>query len=226
MYDVYWLATWLSRAGSKYLEYISRIRNAVMTCLDHKGINEIMSQNILIKLSECEQCTIHKTRQFHKWSFGGTQEGNCMRLSVSSPHGSYCSRDCQAGRLDCMNGGQRQLKGGNQAQVYSDQMVLVMARQWDWTAWAMAKDTQMKVGKQLYAAKGPTKTWEEWPPNKQSQLTLSQRMLKRWDVRDNADDEVRTTMSLQICVTATLITGEPLSELSIYSSCLISASEV
>jgi hypothetical protein len=35
--------------------------------------------------------------------------------------------DSQAGSLDCMSGGQKQLKGVNQARVHSDQMVPMMA---------------------------------------------------------------------------------------------------
>jgi hypothetical protein len=41
--------------------------------------------------------------------------------------------DSQAGRPDCLSGGQRQLKRGHQARVHSVQMVLVMARQGGWT---------------------------------------------------------------------------------------------
>jgi hypothetical protein len=38
------------------------------------------------------------------------------------------------GRLSYLSGGLKQLKGGNQTQVQSDQMVLMMARQGGWTA--------------------------------------------------------------------------------------------
>ncbi len=36
-------------------------------------------------------------------------------------------------RLSHLSGGQKQLKGGHQALVHSDQMVLVMAKQGGWT---------------------------------------------------------------------------------------------
>ncbi len=36
-------------------------------------------------------------------------------------------------------------KGGHQASVHSDQMVLMMARQVGWTGWPMAKDIQNKA---------------------------------------------------------------------------------
>ncbi len=47
-------------------------------------------------------------------------------------------------RLSCMSSGQKQLKKGHQARVYSDQMILVMARQGGWTAarqWSKALKT-------------------------------------------------------------------------------------
>jgi hypothetical protein len=104
----------------------------------------------------------------------GIQEGICVKsqegLLGLSQLRSDGSRDSQAGRLDLVSGGQRQLKGGRQAriqsdgscdsqagrpdrvsdgqktlkaelnlkrsrqaQVHSDQMVLLMARQGGWT---------------------------------------------------------------------------------------------
>jgi hypothetical protein len=41
--------------------------------------------------------------------------------------------DSQVRRLDHMSGGQWYFKGGYQASVHSDQMVLMMARQVGWT---------------------------------------------------------------------------------------------
>jgi hypothetical protein len=49
----------------------------------------------------------------------------------------------------------------------------------------------------------------EWQLNKKSQFTLSQGMLKMWDVEDDPDDEVRTTVQSQIHVTATQSAEEP-----------------
>jgi hypothetical protein len=43
-------------------------------------------------------------------------------------------RDSKGGRLGCVSGGQRQIKGSYQAQVHSDQMVLMMAGQEGWMA--------------------------------------------------------------------------------------------
>jgi hypothetical protein len=54
-------------------------------------------------------------------------------------------------------GGLKQLKGGHQARVHSNQMVLVMTRHRDWTRLTAAKDAQGRVVKQLQGAKGPTK---------------------------------------------------------------------
>jgi hypothetical protein len=48
---------------------------------------------------------------------------------------------------------------------------------------------------------------QAWRQPKKSQLTLSQGMLKKGDVVDDADDEVRTSAS-QNRVTATLSTEE------------------
>ncbi len=51
--------------------------------------------------------------------------------------------DCQVGRLDHVSSDQRQLKGGHQAQIHSDKMVLMTwPRQGGWTGWPVAKDTQ------------------------------------------------------------------------------------
>ncbi len=50
-------------------------------------------------------------------------------LSGLSPHRPNGSRDGQTGRFERMNGGQSQLKRGQQTRVHSDQIVLVMARQ-------------------------------------------------------------------------------------------------
>jgi hypothetical protein len=58
-----------------------------------------------------------------------SQEG----LSGSSSLRSDGSRDSRDREADCVSVGQNQLKGGHQAQVHSDQMVLVMARQEGWT---------------------------------------------------------------------------------------------
>jgi hypothetical protein len=51
----------------------------------------------------------------------------------------------QAGRLDHVSGSQRQLNGGHQARVQSDQMVLMVARQGSWTGGIVAKDAQGKL---------------------------------------------------------------------------------
>jgi hypothetical protein len=68
----------------------------------------------------------------------GIQEGNLCTsqggLFGLSPLRSDGSQDGQMRRLSCVSSGQKQLKGGHQAPVYSDHMVLMMARQGGWTA--------------------------------------------------------------------------------------------
>ncbi len=62
---------------------------------------------------------------------------------------------CKQGWLGCMSSSQKtlkkslKLKRDYQAWVHSDEIVLVVVRQGGWTAWAVAKDDQMKVGKGL-----------------------------------------------------------------------------
>jgi hypothetical protein len=51
--------------------------------------------------------------------------------------------------------------------------------------------------------------WAERQPNKKSQFALSQGMMKRCDVEDDAHDEMRTTVKSQVRVIATLSTEEP-----------------
>jgi hypothetical protein len=71
------------------------------------------------------------------------------RPSDLCPLRSDGSHDSQAGRLDHMSSGQKTLKTKLNlkriypAQVYSGQMVLMVVRQGDWTAWTVAKETQM-----------------------------------------------------------------------------------
>jgi hypothetical protein len=50
--------------------------------------------------------------------------------------------------------GKLNLKRDHQAQVYSGQMVLVVIRQEGWTMLAVAKDTEMKVGKTTLGSQG------------------------------------------------------------------------
>jgi hypothetical protein len=114
--------------GSKYLEYISRIRNAAT---DRKIINET-EYSINIQ-QEIEQCTIYISGDCPITGYQGKLKGNLHAgqgvLSGSSPLRSDGLRDSQAGRLSLMCGGHKQLKGGNQTRIHLDQMVLVMARQ-------------------------------------------------------------------------------------------------
>jgi hypothetical protein len=49
-------------------------------------------------------------------------------------------------------------------------MVLLMAGQGGWTAGVVAKDAQMKVRKQLQAAKGPTENRQSDSPTKTANL--------------------------------------------------------
>jgi competence protein ComGF len=69
---------WLSNAGSKYMEYISRIRNTEMKCLDNNKINEIMLQYVKsFNQAEWKQYTIYNpTKQMKlRRNLGG----NCMK---------------------------------------------------------------------------------------------------------------------------------------------------
>ncbi len=47
--------------------------------------------------------------------------------------------DSQAGSLDCVSGGRKQLNGVHQARVHSDQMVLMMATWGGWNARVVVK---------------------------------------------------------------------------------------
>jgi hypothetical protein len=66
----------------------------------------------------------------------GTQGGFYMKaqrgLSELTPLRSDDSQDSQMERMSRVSGGQNQHKGGYQARVHSDQMVLMMARQGGW----------------------------------------------------------------------------------------------
>jgi hypothetical protein len=90
MYDVYWLAMQMMLPiwGSKYLEYISRIRYTAMICSDNNKINEAMLQNIesLGKQNIWAVYNIYnKQWQSYTWFLGGTQEGICMKAKGDYP---------------------------------------------------------------------------------------------------------------------------------------------
>jgi hypothetical protein len=55
------------------------------------------------------------------------------RLPGLSPLRSNVFLNSQAGRLERVSSGRRQLEGSHQTRVHSDQMILVMARQGGWT---------------------------------------------------------------------------------------------
>jgi hypothetical protein len=57
-------------------------------------------------------------------------------------------------------------------------MILMVVRQEVWTALAVAKSAEMRVGKLLLAAKGPVKNGHS-NSFKKNQLTLSQGMVKK-----------------------------------------------
>jgi hypothetical protein len=106
------------------------------------------------------------------WAAWAVAKSNSRGPSSLSPLRSDGSRDGQAGRLYCMNGGQKtlkaklNLKGDYQARAHSGQMVVVVIRQGSWTTWTVAKDAQMRVSKQLKSAKGPTSKQAECQPKK------------------------------------------------------------
>jgi hypothetical protein len=75
----------------------------------------------------CRDCPTKKSLENSKGILHASQGG----LSGSSPLGSKGSGGSQTGSLSCLSGRQKQLKGSHQAQaqVHSDQLVPVMARQ-------------------------------------------------------------------------------------------------
>ncbi len=155
---------------------------------------------------------------------------NSSGPSGSSPLRSdgYC--DGQAQRLDRVSGGQRHSKLSKISRgttrlksTRSDGSHGSQAGKLDCmsSGQILSDESQKNDFKQ---PSDPLK-WTEWHPNKKTALTLSQGTLKGWDVENEADDEVRTTVLSQIRVTATLITDEPFVWPSINSSPLVSASE-
>ncbi len=159
---------------------------------------------------------------------------NCQRQlkegsSGSSPLRSDGSRNGQAGRLGCMT------RKPAKISKISRGTTRLESTQDRWFHGSQAARLDRMSGGQRHSyesckndlgSQGTYKKKAEWQPGKKSQLTLSQGMLKRWDVEDDADDEVRTTMQAEIRVTATVSTEESFVWVSVYSSPLISASEV
>jgi hypothetical protein len=87
-------------------------------------------------------------------------------------------------------------------------MGFMVVRQGFWPAIIMAKDAQGRVGKWLQEPRDLLKNWHSGSLKK-SQLTLSQGMLKKGDVDNDAydDAEVRTSAS-QNRVTASVSSEE------------------
>jgi hypothetical protein len=93
-----------------------------------------------------------------------------------SPLRSDGFQGSQAGRLDCMSGGQRWNKGGHQSRIHSDQMVLLMFR---WGGWTSKNLPQSSWGEGLIPTQHLyVKLWEGGTWNRQSLQDY------RWSLQD------------------------------------------
>jgi hypothetical protein len=101
------------------------------------------------------------------------------------------------------------LMGDYLVRVHSGQMVLVVVWQGGLTTITLAKGAHRELENNSMKPRDPLKNRLS-VSLKKNQLTLSQGMLKKGNVDDDAvdDDEVRTTVSSQDCATATLKTEE------------------
>ncbi len=129
--------------------------NANIHVFVHVDLHERYLLMLILKLmSQCYRIFNHEKRRIravckynmqrpsYKRNSGGIQGWIFMKAKgdfLDRVHSDRWFLGYSGGEARPREGGQRQHKGGYQAQVHSDQMVLLMARQGGWTTWVMAK---------------------------------------------------------------------------------------